>query len=285
MLRLSGGPGRPASITTAFIGGTVLRATSFTTATSKAGSRAFIGGTMLRASSFTTATSKAGPRAVAAAAGAVRTGMEIDVGRVVPLLVANGTLRPDQAEGECVVEQFTHGQSNPTYKLTFGERQLVLRKQPPGKLLRGAHAVDREEKVMSALAHRASSVPVPRTRLFCEDAAVLGTPFMVQDFADGRLFRDAAMADAATPKERGELYGAFLKASAAIHTVDYKRVGLGGFGKEGGYVTRQTKVWSSQYRAAEMETIPAMEKLMAWLPEALPAGDDLTRLVHGDVRT
>jgi acyl-CoA dehydrogenase family protein 10 len=218
------------------------------------------------------------------AAGAVRKGMEINIERVAPLLLNNGTLTRAQVEAGCTVEQFSHGQSNPTYKLAFGSRQLVLRKQPPGKLLRGAHAVDREEKVMSALSHPESTVPVPRTRLYCEDPKVIGTPFIVQDFADGRLFRDAAMADVATAKERGELYGAFLKACAAIHTVDYEKVGLGDFGKVGGYIGRQTKVWTSQYRAAETETISSMERLMEWLPQALPAGDDMTRLVHGDLR-
>jgi len=210
--------------------------------------------------------------------------MEIDVGRVTPLLLANGTLSAQQALAQPQLEQFSHGQSNPTYKLTFGAVQLVLRKQPPGKLLRGAHAVDREEKVMSALAHPDSRVPVPKTRLYCEDTEVIGTPFIVQDFADGRLFRDAAMADASSPKERAELYGAFLQACAAIHAVDYEKIGLGDFGKVGGYISRQIKVWTSQYRASETEAIPSMERLMAWLPEALPPDDDMTKLVHGDLR-
>lgn len=233
---------------------------------------------LIRTASFSTAA------ALKPAAGAVRKGMEINVERVATLLLSNGTLTRAQVADGVIVEQFNHGQSNPTYKLSFVSRQLVLRKQPPGKLLRGAHAVDREEKVMSALSHPESTVPVPRTRLYCEDPEVIGTPFIVQDFADGRLFRDAAMIDVETAKERGELYGAFLKACAAVHTVDYEKVGLSDFGKVGGYIGRQTKVWTSQYRAAQTETISSMERLMEWLPQALPAGDDMTRLVHGDLR-
>lgn len=212
----------------------------------------------------------------------VRQGHELDVSKLLPLLADAGAIR--SAAEKVAVSQFSHGQSNPTYLLSFeaGPR-LVLRKQPPGKLLRGAHAVDREFRCMSALG--ATAVPVPAMRMFCDDPEVLGTPFLVCDYVSGRFFDDPKMGTAASPQERSALYGSFLSAIAALHTVDYKAAGLGDFGKEGGYVARQTKVWTSQYRAAETESNAAFEKLLAWLPEALPAGDDaLTTLVHGDLR-
>ena len=150
----------------------------------------------------------------------------------------------------------------------------MLRKQPPGKLLRGAHAVDREFQCMTALGEF-TSVPVPKMRLFVEDAEVLGTPFFVCDYVTGRFFDDPSMRAAASPADRKAMYAEFLKAVGALHTADYKAAGLGSFGKEGGYVARQTKVWTSQYRAAETEELKAMERLISWLPEALPAEDDL----------
>ena len=122
-------------------------------------------------------------------------------------------------------------------------------------------------------------------RLFVDDSAVLGTPFFVCDYVSGRFFDDPLCSGAGSPQEVGALYGAFVRAIAKLHTVDYHAAGLGSFGKEGGYVARQTKVWTSQYRAAETERSPAFERLLAWLPEALPPGDDqLTTLVHGDLR-
>jgi len=218
-----------------------------------------------------------------AAATKVRRGHEIDVSKVVPLLLDCGAIQPDEA-GSFEVQQFSHGQSNPTYNLQFGSgKQLVLRKQPPGKLLRGAHAIDREYTVMSALAKH-TDVPVPRTHLLVEDAEVIGTPFYVCDFVQGRLFLDAAIKDAPSPQERAALYGAFLRTIAAMHSVDVTAAGLGEYGRFGGYIPRQIKVWTTQYRAAETHPIPSMEKLIAWLPEALPPDDDLTTLVHGDLR-
>ena len=208
-------------------------------------------------------------------------GEGIDISRVLPLLHEAGAI--SSAEAPCELTQFAHGQSNPTYLLTLGEQKLVLRKQPPGKLLRGAHAIDREYKVMTALGEK-TDVPVPKMRLFVEDADVLGTPFFVCDYVGGRFFDDPLCTGAGSPQEVGALYGGFLSAIAKLHTADYKAAGLGDFGKEGGYVARQTKVWTAQYRAAETEPNDAFERLVAWLPEAMPADDDLTTLVHGDLR-
>ena len=208
-------------------------------------------------------------------------GEGIDISKVLPLLHKAGVLT--QPTAEATVSQFSHGQSNPTYLLDIDGQKLVLRKQPPGKLLRGAHAVDREFQCMTALGEF-TSVPVPKMRLFVEDAEVLGTPFFVCDYVTGRFFDDPSMRAAASPADRKAMYAEFLKAVGALHTADYKAAGLGSFGKEGGYVARQTKVWTSQYRAAETEELKAMERLISWLPEALPAEDDLTTLVHGDLR-
>ena len=238
---------------------------------------------MSRAATRRIACSRLWPRSFSSAAVAdVRKGMEIDASKVLPLLVANGSVTSAEAAAPLDVKQFGHGQSNPTYLVNVGSRPLVLRKQPPGKLLRGAHAVDREFMCMSALGP--TEVPVPKMLLFSEDAELLGTPFLVCEYVAGRFFECARMKTASSPQERAALYGAFIKACAAIHTVDYKSAGLGGFGKEGGYVARQTKVWTSQYRAAETEPMPAMERLLEWLPQALPLDDDLTTLVHGDLR-
>jgi acyl-CoA dehydrogenase family protein 10 len=187
----------------------------------------------------------------------VRKGHELDVSKVLPLLAEAGAI--PSATAACEVSQFSHGQSNPTYLLDVGGQRLVLRKQPPGKLLRGAHAVDREYTAMSAL--QSTAVPVPATRLFVHDTDVLGTPFLVCDYVSGRFFKDPSMRAAPSAEERARLYGGFMRAVAALHTVDYDACGLGAYGKVGGYTARQTKVWTSQFRAAETEPMAAMEKV------------------------
>ncbi len=184
-------------------------------------------------------------------------------------------------EGPLTVREFHAGQSNPTYRLTTPSASYVLRRKPPGKLLPSAHAVDREYRIMSALAD--SDVPVPRTFLLCDDESVVGTMFYVMDFLDGRIFFDPRLPEIASAAERGAMFDEMNRVIAALHTVDYKAAGLGDFGREGGYVARQIGRWSKQYKASESETIDAMERLMAWLPENLPE-DDETTLVHGDFR-
>lgn len=171
----------------------------------------------------------------------------IDVSKVLPLLHKAGAIKSPDVPVE--ISQFAHGQSNPTYLLGLdgGAQKLVLRKQPPGKLLRGAHAVDREYACMTALGEK-TNVPVPTMRLFVDDAEVLGTPFFVCDYVSGRFFDDPLCTGASSPQEVGALYGGFLSAIAKLHTADYKAAGLSSFGKEGGYVARQTKVRSHQGR-------------------------------------
>jgi len=182
--------------------------------------------------------------------------------------------------GPLAVRQFKGGQSNPTFLLEAGGRRYVLRKKPPGKLLASAHQVDREYRVMRALA--GTGVPVPRMHLLCEDDAVIGAAFYVMDFLAGRIFRDAQLPDLA-PAERAAIYDDMNAVLARLHQVDYTAVGLADFGRPGGYIPRQIARWTKQYRAAETGTIAAMERLIAWLPAHIPAGDE-TCIAHGDFR-
>jgi len=182
--------------------------------------------------------------------------------------------------GPLAVEQFKGGQSNPTYKLTTDRRAYVLRRKPPGKLLPSAHAVEREYRVISALAH--SDVPVPQTYCLCEDAAVIGTPFYVMDFVDGRVLWDPTLPGMA-PSERRAIFDDMNRVIAALHTVDPVAAGLADFGKAGNYFARQIDRWSRQYKASQTEPIDAMDRLIAWLPGHIPA-DARTCVVHGDYR-
>jgi len=182
--------------------------------------------------------------------------------------------------GPLGVKQFRGGQSNPTYYLTAGGREYVLRRKPPGKLLPSAHAVDREYRVITALG--GIGFPVPRTYALCEDAGVIGTVFYIMDCVHGRVITDPAI-PGLTPRERAAVYDSLGEVQARLHTVDWQALGLGDFGKPGNYSARQIHRWTQQYRASETEKIAAMERLIAWLPEHLPPGDETT-LVHGDFR-
>ena len=182
--------------------------------------------------------------------------------------------------GPLRVQQFRGGQSNPTYKLTAGERSYVLRRKPPGALLPSAHAVEREYRVISALAH--TDVPVPQTHCLCEDASVIGTPFYVMDFVEGRIFWDPTLPGMAG-SERVAIFDDMNRVIAALHRADPAAVGLADFGKPGNYFARQIDRWSRQYRASETEPIDAMDRLIAWLPHHIPR-DDRTCIVHGDYR-
>ena len=182
--------------------------------------------------------------------------------------------------GPLGVEQFKGGQSNPTFLLTTPARRYVLRRKPPGKLLPSAHAVDREYRVMSALT--VTDVPVPTTVALCVDDAVIGTAFYVMEHVDGRVLWDPAL-PGMTPPERAAAFDSMNAAIAALHRVDLQRVGLVDYGKPGNYFARQIGRWTSQYRASETERIEAMDRLIDWLPQNIPA-DDTTALVHGDYR-
>jgi len=182
--------------------------------------------------------------------------------------------------GPLAVEQFKGGQSNPTYKLMADGREYVLRRKPPGKLLPSAHAVEREFRVISALAD--TEVPVPQTYCLCEDATVIGTPFYVMDFVDGRVLWDPTL-PGMTPTQRHAVFDDMNRVIAALHAVDYVAASLEDFGRPGNYFARQIDRWSRQYKASETEPIEAMDRLIAWLPNHIP-GDERTCVVHGDYR-
>lgn len=183
-------------------------------------------------------------------------------------------------KGTVEVEQFKGGQSNPTYLIRAGGKGYVLRRKPPGKLLPSAHAVDREYTVMTALG--STGFPVPKTYLLCEDEAVIGTKFFVMDCVEGRILWDQSL-PGMTRAERGAIYDEMNRVIAALHSVDYRAIGLADYGRPGNYFARQIKRWGEQYRASETETIEAMDNLIAWLPENIPEGDE-TAIVHGDFR-
>ena len=185
-------------------------------------------------------------------------------------------------EGPARLDKFKGGQSNPTFKLTARSGTYVLRRQPPGKLLKSAHAVDREFRVMRAL--DGSDVPVPRTYALCEDCSIIGSMFYVMEFAQGRIFWNAALPELDSPEQRTAVYDDMNRVLAALHNVDLAAVGLEDYGKPGNYFARQLARWTSQYRASELREIPAMEDLIAWLDQNLPADDGRVALVHGDYR-
>jgi aminoglycoside phosphotransferase (APT) family kinase protein len=186
----------------------------------------------------------------------------------------------DGFSGTLEVEQFKGGQSNPTFLLRAGGKRYVLRRKPPGKLLPSAHAVDREFRVISALA--GTDVPVARAYALCSDDAVIGTMFYIMACVDGRIMWDPAL-PGMNPAERTAIFMEMNRVIAALHQVDVQAVGLGDYGKSDSYLERQISRWSKQYRAAETEKIEAMDKLIEWLPQNIPAADE-SGIVHGDFR-
>lgn len=178
-------------------------------------------------------------------------------------------------------EKFEHGQSNPTYLLTTDKAKYVLRRKPPGPLLPSAHAVDREYRVMSALADTA--VPVPTMHVLCEDDDVIGSMFYIMGYIDGDIHWDAQLTEVETSLH-GAMYDQMNEVLAALHSVDIDAVGLQDFGRPGSYFERQFKRWSKQYRASETGSCEAMEQLMVWLPEHMPTEDGRVALIHGDYR-
>jgi aminoglycoside phosphotransferase (APT) family kinase protein len=188
--------------------------------------------------------------------------------------------------GPLQIEQFNGGQSNPTYRLITPTRAYVLRSKPGplAKLLPSAHAIEREYRVMDALA--LSGVPVPRMHVLCEDESVIGRAFYVMACIEGRVLWDPLLPGMA-PDERGAVYDEMNRVLAALHNVDVRAVGLGDFGRPGNYFGRQISRWTRQYQASITEPIAEMDRLMAWLPQHLPASacdDSQVTIVHGDYR-
>ncbi|XP_051828757.1 acyl-CoA dehydrogenase family member 10 [Antechinus flavipes] len=178
------------------------------------------------------------------------------------------------------VLQFSHGQSNPTYSIKLANHHLVLRKKPPGKLLPSAHAVEREFRIIKAL--RDAGVPVPKVLDLCEDSSVIGTPFYLMEYCPGQIYKEASL-PGLEPSRRKAVYTAMNQVLCQLHRVDVEAAGLGDYGKHGDYVQRQVQTWTKQYRATETSTIPAMERLIEWLPQHLPKAQKTT-VVHGDFR-
>jgi len=197
------------------------------------------------------------------------------------VIPSEGIVTPAKAGAQSLkVSQFKGGQSNPTYLIESGTKKFALRRKPPGKLLPSAHAVEREYRVMTALA--ATDVPVPKTYVLCEDPEVIGTPFFLADYVAGRVLWDPTL-PGLTNEERSAHYIELNRVIAALHKVDIQAVGLGDYGKPGNYLARQIDRWSRQYRASETEGIHSMDNLIEWLPENIPPGEE-TSIVHGDYR-
>jgi len=184
-------------------------------------------------------------------------------------------------KGLYAAEKFSDGQSNPTFLLSATSGRYVLRRQPPGELLKSAHAVDREYRVMTAL--RNTDVPVPYTYHLCTDRDVIGSMFFVMSFENGRVFWDPALPELDT-EQRADIYDEMNRVLAALHDIKPEDVGLADYGYPGNYFERQVSRWSKQYRSSETETITAMDRLIDWLPKNLPQDDGKVSLIHGDYR-
>lgn len=210
----------------------------------------------------------------------IREGHRFDISALGEYLAAHGLL-----EDTLRVMQFQGGQSNPTFLLGIDNeeamRYYVLRKQPPGDILPSAHRIDREYRVMAALAD-APGVPVPTMRLYCEDAGIIGTPFYVMDYVPGRVFGDPALPELSAVDRRG-VYHALIDTLAVLHALDIEALGLADFGRPEGYVERQIKRWRSQYEASAEQIDPVMVSLGQWLAAHVPAAGP-SAIAHGDYR-
>lgn len=184
--------------------------------------------------------------------------------------------------GDLAVEQFKGGQSNPTFRLTAGGKRYVMRSKPgpAAKLLPSAHAIEREYRVQAALGR--TGFPVARMHTLCEDESVIGRAFYIMECVEGRVLWDQSLPGMAGA-ERRAIYAEMNRVIAALHRTDYRAVDLETYGKPGNYFARQIERWSKQYRISETESIPAMDRLIEWLPHNIPAGEE-TAVVHGDYR-
>lgn len=208
---------------------------------------------------------------------AVREGFEFDQAALSRWLEAN----VPGYQGPLSVEQFKGGQSNPTYKLVTPSRAYVLRRKPSGQLLKGAHAIEREAQVLAGLAK--AQFPVAHLHGLCTDDSIIGAWFYVMDMVEGRIFWDATV-PGVSRTERAALFDAMNATMARLHSVDYKAVGLGDYGRPGNYFSRQIARWSKQYfEDSDAGRDPNLDRLIDWLPQNIPS-DDMTCLSHGDYR-
>jgi aminoglycoside phosphotransferase (APT) family kinase protein len=183
--------------------------------------------------------------------------------------------------GPISVHKFPQGQSNPTFRIDTSSKSVVLRRKPEGVVLKSAHAIDREYRVMLALEN--TDVPVPRVHHLCTDDTVIGSWFYLMEYVDGTVFSDPAL-PGLTFMQRKRVYDEANRVLAAIHTVDIDSNDLGDFGSTGNYYERQVSRWTKQYRFSETCVVEPMEQLMDWLPKNIPIDDGLTSLIHGDFR-
>jgi len=184
--------------------------------------------------------------------------------------------------GPIRVSQFKGGQSNPTYRIDAASGSYVLRRKPPGKLLPGAHAVEREYRVLAALGSQ--GFPVARVHALCEDESVIGTPFYLMDMVEGRIFWEARL-PGLSPEERSAAFDSMNATIARLHSYDPQRIGLGDYGRPGSFVERQVARWSKQYAGdVEAGRIEAMDRLVDWLEKHLPPDSGRSSVVHGDFR-
>jgi aminoglycoside phosphotransferase (APT) family kinase protein len=185
-------------------------------------------------------------------------------------------------KGPLTASKFAGGQSNPTFKIDTASGTYVLRRQPPGKLLKSAHAVDREYLVLAALAD--TDVPVAKVYHLCEDPEVVGSMFYIMEFCEGNVHWEAALQDISSSQQRAKMYDEMSRVLAAIHSVDLDAVGLADYGRPGNYFQRQYDRWSAQYKASELTPIPEMDAVIEWLGQHIPEDDGRVSLVHGDYR-
>ena len=185
-------------------------------------------------------------------------------------------------KGPMTLSKFSGGQSNPTFKVTAQSGTYVLRSQPAGKLLKSAHAVDREYEVLDAL--KETDVAVAKVYHLCRDTSIIGSMFYLMEFCDGIVYWSASLAEITSNTVRSQMYDAMNKSLVALHSVDINAVGLQDYGKAGNYFERQFGRWTSQYRSTELQEIKAMDQLMLWLENHLPEDDGKVCLVHGDFR-
>ena len=209
---------------------------------------------------------------------AVREGFAFDEGALAAWMQAH----VEDFAGPMQVRQFKGGQSNPTYQLITPGKTYVLRRKPPGNLLKGAHAVEREAKVLVGLEQ--AQFPVAHVHGLCTDDSVIGSWFYVMDMVEGRIFWDATVPGVSNTK-RAAIFDAMNATMAQLHQVDYAAVGLGDYGRPGNHFERQIGRWTKQYiDDADAGRDPAMDRLIEWLPAHIPADDDATTITHGDFR-
>ena len=206
----------------------------------------------------------------------VRVAHQFDVARLEEYMLSH----VESFHGPLTVQQFKGGQSNPTYLLESPSGKYVMRRKPPGKLLKSAHAVDREFRVISAL--YAADFPVPRPYVLCKDEEIAGTMFFIMEFIEGRIFWELDLPEL-DPQERTAIYKNVGETIAQLHNFDHEKIGLGDYGKPGNYFARQISRWSKQYYASETGKLEEMDKLIDWLPKNIP-GDESVSVVHGDFR-